>query len=332
MSVSDAVAPEHSWHRYGHLAVVYLVWGSTYLAVKICVSGPSALSPLQLQTWRMWMAGILLIGLSFFSGNLPSKIRIRDLPTCCVTGALMWVSGNGLATLASRHATSGFIVMAMGMIPVWTTLITSIMNRALPSRTMILGLFTGMIGLSFVIVPPALSSEVSSVAQGYAVSTALILCAAGLTWSLGSVLQQPLIGRLAPTTAAGIQMLSAALILTTIGKLQAAPLLPQFGLATNQIAAFLFLVVFGSAICLVSYIKVIKSFNPTIASTFAYVNPLVGVALGWALLGELPETAASLGMALILFGVFLVVARPSKRSAAYEGQSKLSRFSEENGK
>ena len=107
------------------------------------------------------------------------------------------------------------------------------------------------------------------------------LSCAGLTWSLGSVLQQPLLGRLAPTTAAGIQMLSAALILTTVGEVQAVPLLPQFGLTTHQIAAFLFLVVFGSAICLVSYIKVIKSFNPAIASTFAYVNPLVGVALGW---------------------------------------------------
>jgi len=113
-------------------------------------------------------------------------------------------------------------------------------------------------------------------------------------------------------------MLSAALILTTVGEVQAVPLLPQFGLTTHQIAAFLFLVVFGSAICLVSYIKVIKSFNPAIASTFAYVNPIVGVALGWTLLGERPETAAFLGLALILFGVFLVVARPSKRSTAYE--------------
>jgi drug/metabolite transporter (DMT)-like permease len=108
-------------------------------------------------------------------------------------------------------------------------------------------------------------------------------------------------------------------VLTAIVEARADPLLPQFGLTTNQIAAFLFLVVFGSAICLVSYIKVIKSFNPTIASTFAYVNPLVGVALGWIFLGELPETVASLGMALILFGVFLVVARPSKRLAASAG-------------
>lgn len=77
----------------------------------------------------------------------------------------------------------------------------------------------------------------------------------------------------------------------------------------------------GSAICLVSHIKVIKSFNPEIASTFAYVNPLIGVAMGWTLLGELPETTACLGTALILFGVFLVLARPSKRSAAYASRS-----------
>jgi drug/metabolite transporter (DMT)-like permease len=313
MSVGAAVPERQTWHRYSHLAVVYIVWGSTYLAVKICVSGPPALSPIQLQTWRMWFAGALLMGMSLLYGGFPTKIGMRDLLICGITGTLMWVFGNGLATLASRHAASGFIVMTMGIIPVWTTLIGSIMSRTVPSRAMLLGILIGIIGLGFVVVPPALSLGTSPVEAGYAGWAALILCLGGLTWSLGSILQRPLLGRLTPQASAALQMLSAAIVLTVIAKVHGDALVPTSPISLRQILAFAFLVVFGSAICLISYIKVIKSFSPAAASTFAYVNPLVGVALGWAFLGELPAMGALFGIVLILLGVFLVIVGPRRR-------------------
>lgn len=310
MSVEAAI-PEESWHRYGHLAVVYVVWGSTYLAVKICVSGQGGLSPIQLQTWRMWFAGLLLLAISAASGGL-AKVGIRDLLLCGMTGVLMWVLGNGLATLASRHVASSFIVMTMGIIPVWTTLIGSLINRSVPSGKTIAGVAIGIIGLALVIVPPALSTETSAIEAGYAGWAVALLCAGGLTWALGSVFQRPLMARLAPTSAAGLQMLSAAVVLTTIAATRGDALVPSVFPSLRQTTAFAFLVIFGSAICLISYIKVIRTFSPPVASTFAYVNPLVGVALGWALLGEVPAMSGFVGIGIILAGVILVVAAPSK--------------------
>ena len=104
-----------AWHRYVHLLVVYLVWGSTYFAVKIALHGETALTPLAMQTWRNWFAGLLLVALAFATSRRLPRLGWREGMLCAVSGILMWVLGNGLSTLASRHAASTFIVMAMGM-------------------------------------------------------------------------------------------------------------------------------------------------------------------------------------------------------------------------
>ncbi len=313
-AVGQASQQGAAWKGIGNLLVVYLVWGSAYFAVKIAVTGPPAISPLQLQTWRMWAASALLIAIGLFRTGRPPALSLRQLAICAASGILMWVGGNGLATLASRHAASGFIVMAMGMIPIWTTLLSSIVNRSRPSRYLVAGLAIGIIGLGLIVGPPMLSAGSPSVESGYAAWLALVLCAAGLTWSIGSLIQKPVLAATSPIWAAGLQTLAAAIVLTTISAANGVTIAPPPGISPMQILAFLYLVLFGSVASLLAYIAVMKRYPPAIASTFAYVNPLVGVALGWALLDERPALMSLIGIALILAGVTAIIAE--RRPAA----------------
>ncbi len=268
--------------RYLHLAIVYLVWGSTYLAVKIGISGPGLIVPLQFQTWRMALLGAISLAVS----GWPTSIGVRDLARCAITGILMW---------------------AMGMIPVWTTLVSGIVYRTLPSRVTLLGLLFGILGLGLIFGPPVLYGDAHVVARGYGPWIAMTLSAAGLTLSIGTILQRPVLRNIEPSWAASLQMLAAALVLAGMCKLNGHALMPEFHFSTSQIGAFTYAVVFGSAICLISYLKVLETFSPSVASTFAYINPIVGIILGWTVLGEVPARSAIIGMGLVLIGGFLVM-------------------------
>ncbi len=309
LPASARPAAPASWQRYGHLAVVYVVWGAAYFAVKIVVGGDSPVAPLQLQVWRIALSGVLLVALALAATRRLPVMRPRDLLVCAASGILMWVCGNGLAVAASRHATSAFIVMAMGMIPLWTMLLVSLVRRQLPTGRVALGLGVGLAGLLLIFGPPVLAGDTSAVEPGYGLSTALILTGAGLTWSLGTVIQQPVLATLPPIWSAGFQMLAAGAVLAGLAAGTGTPFVPADPPGLVRILAFLFLLLFGSVLCLISYLEVLKRFTPAVGATFAYVNPVIGIALGWIFLGEAPTTVALGGMGLILAGVYLVLTR-----------------------
>lgn len=308
-AVRDASSPAIPLAAYGHLLTIYLVWGAAYLAVKVCLSGPVAITVLQLQSTRMWCAGALLAALAMLRHGWPGWPSRRDIGICAATGMLMWVAGNGLATLASRHATSSFIVMALGAIPLWSCLLDLVIERTLPSRRVMLGLVLGLFGLFLVVAPVLTGGDKAVIDPGFAEITVLFLIGAGVSWSLGTIVQRPLMRRMKSEWAATFQMLAAALVLTALAEYEAAPLpgLPGQG----QMLAFGFLVVFASVAGLTSYIQVLRSFSPVIASTFAYVNPVIGVLLGWFLLGEQLALLSLIGLAVVLASIMIVLTRRS---------------------
>lgn len=290
---------------YGHLLTIYLVWGGAYLAVKICISGSAAITVLQLQSVRMWCAALLLGSVALVrTGRIP-RPSARDLGTCALSGLLMWVAGNGLATFASRHATSSFIVMALGAIPLWSCLLDLAITRSVPSRGVMFGLVLGLFGLFLVVAPTLFGAPSAIIEPGYAGLTSVVLIGAGVSWSLGTIVQRPLMRRLPPEWAASLQMLAAALVLTVLAAGEAAPLpgVPD----TQQALAFGFLVLFASVIGLTSYIRVLHAFSPVVASTFAYVNPIIGVLLGRMVLGEELAPVSLLGLAVVLVSIALVI-------------------------
>lgn len=292
---------------YAHLIAIYLVWGASYLATKITLSGPEAVTAIQLQSSRMWCASLLLGVVAFVRRGRPRSLSRSDLGLCAASGLLMWVLGNGLATLASHYAASSFIVMALGAIPLWICLLDLLIDRKLPSLHVALGLVLGLCGLFLVVLPTLIESRQAVIAPGYAELTVGILIAAGISWSLGTIVQRPLMRRLAPEWAGALQMQCAALVLTGLSVQEGAPL-PGVP-ALQQWLGFGFLVVFASVIGLTSYIRVIGSFSPVIASTFAYVNPIVGVLLGWLILSEEIAPLSMLGLLLVLISIAVILRR-----------------------
>ncbi|MDR6953456.1 drug/metabolite transporter (DMT)-like permease [Ancylobacter sp. 3268] len=290
---------------YAHLLTIYIVWGGAYLAVKICISGPAAITVPQLQSTRMWGAALLIGAVALARTRRVPHLTRRDIALCTATGLLMWVGGNGLATLASRHATSSFIVMAMGAIPLWSCLLELVIARTLPARRVVLGLVLGLAGLFLVVAPTLIGTGAAIIEPGYAGLTVVLLIGAGMSWSLGTIVQRPLMKRMRPEWAATLQLLTAALVLSVVAAGEHAPL-PDMP-STRQWLAFGFLIVFASVIGLTSYIRVIGAFSPVIASTFAYVNPIIGVLLGWILLGEEIAPVSLLGLGIVLASIAIVL-------------------------
>ncbi|PZQ85745.1 MAG: permease [Ancylobacter novellus] len=303
---APGTAPAIPLSAYGHLLAIYIVWSGSYLAVKVTLAGgPAAITVLQLQSARLWLASGLLGLVTLLRHGLPPRPSRRDIGFCVASGLVMWMGGNGLATLASRHATSSFIVMAMGAIPLWACLLDIVVERVVPSRRMILGLLLGLFGLFLVVSPTLLGGHTVIIEPGYAEFTVLLVVGAGLSWSLGTIIQRPLMRRLRPEWAATFQMLSAAVVLSALAVGEGAPIPSAPNL--SQWLAFGFLTVFASVIGLTSYIKVIGTFSPIIASTFAYVNPVIGVLLGWIILGEQLEPVSLAGLGVVLASIAIVL-------------------------
>lgn len=304
-AAGSTLAPRPPLSAYGHLLAIYIVWGGAYLAVKICVSGPALVTVFQLQSARMWGASLLLTLVALLRCGVPRGLRRRDLGICAASGLLMWVAGNGLATLASKHATSSFIVMAMGAIPLWSCLLDLLIARHVPSLRVVLGLVLGLFGLFLVVSPTLVDTGHAIIEAGYGEFTVLVLIAAGVSWSLGTIVQRPLMQRMPTEWAAAFQMLAAALLLTLFTGVEAAPL-PEAP-STRQWLALGFLIVFASVIGLTSYIRVLRAFSPAVATTFAYVNPIIGVLLGWILLGETLAPLSLAGLTVVLTSIAIVL-------------------------
>jgi drug/metabolite transporter (DMT)-like permease len=300
-----ASSPSPSLVSYGHLLVIYLVWGAAYLAVKICLSGPATVTVLQLQTARLWAAAILLAAISAVAFGPPPRLSRRDLGSCALSGILMWVGGNGLAAMASQHAASSFVVMALGAIPLWSTLLDVATGRSKPRPDVLVGLAVGLGGLGLVMAPALLAPDAVIVEPEHALMTVVLLAGAGLAWASGTMLQHPLMGRSPPAWTATYQIGAAALALTLPMLIEGAPL--PHAPSNGQLGAFAFLILFASVIALISFIQVVRSFGPAVASTFAYVNPMVGILLGWLILGEVPALLSLAGMAVVLISIALIL-------------------------
>ncbi|MDQ0510405.1 DMT family transporter [Ancylobacter amanitiformis] len=307
-SVADrGPAPAIPLSAYIHLVIIYVVWGGSYLAVKVSLSGPAAITVLQLQSSRLWCASLLLGAVTLARYGWPPLPNRRDLALCAVSGLFMWMGGNGLATLAARHASSSFIVMMMGAIPLWACLLDLIIGRTIPSLRVVLGILLGLAGLFLVVSPALLETHRAIIEPGYTGFTILLVVAAGLSWSLGTIIQRPLMRRIRPDWAASFQMFVSAIVLSSLALYESAPL--PVDPSTRQWLAFGFLTVFASVIGLSSYLKVLTSFSPVVASTFAYVNPIVGVLLGWMILGEELSAVSLLGLAVVLASIAIVLRR-----------------------
>ncbi|MGW4378346.1 EamA family transporter [Kitasatospora sp. NPDC004531] len=278
------------------LGIVYVVWGSTYLAIRVVVE---TMPPLLSGALRFAAAGVLLAaGLAARRGPRTLRVTWPQLGSAALVGVLLLVGGNGLVVLAERTVPSGLAALMVASVPLWVV----VLRRAFGTRTgpaTLAGVLVGLAGLA-VLTVPGLTGTVG-------LSGLLLVVAAALVWALGSVLAGRLPMPADPFVASVYEMLAGAAGALALSFLRGEP--GGFDPAAVSTASWLglgYLVLFGSIVAFTSYAWLLQRAPLPLVATYAYVNPVVAVFLGWLFLSEALTWPILLGGAIVVGGVFLV--------------------------
>jgi drug/metabolite transporter (DMT)-like permease len=276
---------------------IYLIWGSTYLAIRIAVHD---LAPFFLAAVRFVVAGLVLYGWARLQGERRPPLAVWRY--AAVLGFLFFVLGNGLIVWAEQRVPSGRTALLASTSPIWTVVIESALaGWARPPGRVALGVLLGFGGLVLLANPTA------DLADSVSASGVAALVTAGLAWALGSVYSHRRHLDASPAMATGLKMLTGGLLLGVVSVGLGEPVVERVGLAGwDAWAALAYLVVFGSIIGFSAFTYLLRTSTPQKVATSAYVNPVVALALGWTLAGELVTGRMLLGAGVILLGVLLV--------------------------
>ena len=282
-----------TWTGLLNLFVVYIVWGSTYLAIRFAVRDGSGFPPFMLGAMRVTVAGILLVGWGALTRKRIKPTR-QELITLAASGLLLWVGGNGLVNWSEQRTDSGLAALIIAAMPIWVAMIEAILDRRMPSPRMVGALFIGFVGIA-VLSYPTLRSGVS--ADIWAVIGLLL---AGLSWGTGSVLQSRRPVALTAEVSSGYQHLFGSLGFILMVLLLREPLPTP---TTEAWLAWGYLVIFGSLLAFTSFVRALQLLPTKIVMTYGYVNPVIAVFLGWLFLQESVTPWTLGGAALVLLGV-----------------------------
>jgi drug/metabolite transporter (DMT)-like permease len=299
------------------LVTVYVVWGSTYLAIRYAIgadTGQPGLPPLLMAGTRFMVAGGLMYAWAI---RRPAADGEPDRPTrqqwvaCAVVGTLLLLGGNGLVTLAERHVASGIAAVIIALVPIWTAVIGLVFGRDRLARIGVAGLAIGFAG-AFVLANPTGAGHLAP-------GGVLMLIAATLCWSVGSYYSRSAPVPRRPLVMTGMEMLAGGAAMTLVSVVSGDAFTLHLGnVGWKAWVAFAYLVVFGSMVAFTAYVWLLRNARLSLVTTYAYVNPAVAVLLGALFLGERLTTRALVASALILVGVGLVVSSRPPAEVAQE--------------
>jgi len=295
------------WQMIAAFASVYLIWGSTYLGIRFAIE---TIPVFLMASARFLIAGALLFAWQRRRGApAPSRLHWRS---AAVVGLLMIVGGNGAVTWSEQHVASGFAALMIGAEPIYIVLLDWLaFGAARPTRRMTLGLLIGLAGLALLVGP-------WEIAGGEAVHAAgvVALVIAGVAWAVGSLYARRAPLPAAPMQATGMEMLCGGAALLLIGTLAG-----QWGdldfdtVSARSLVALVYLSVAGSLVGFSSFIWLLHHTTPARATSYAYVNPVVAVLLGWLLADE-PLTPRTVVAAAIIIGSVVLVTSVRAQSDA----------------
>jgi drug/metabolite transporter (DMT)-like permease len=291
------VAP---WKLALALGLVYLSWGTTYLAIQ---EGVKTLPPALFAGTRVCLAGLLVLAFLRLSGGTVRLSR-RDVLLTFLSGGLMFVVGNGLLTFAEKTVPSGAAAVLAATAPLWM----AVLEAAWPhgERLAWRGWFGLLVGLGGVAL---LLSEkwLNQTATGLPVAGSFMVLGSAAGWALGSSLHRHRRSSAPHLTAAAYQMLFGGGSLAVLGLVmgEGKSLTPAC-LTPGAITAFFYLLVVGSFIGFIAFNWLLGHASVALTGTYAYVNPVIALVVGWLAANETPTPAIVAGVAVILVGVALV--------------------------
>lgn len=284
-------------------AAVYLVWGSTYLAIRYAVE---TLPPFLMAGLRFLLAGGVLYAFARARGA-PRPLR-PEWHGAAIVGALLLLGGNGGVVWAEMRIPSGLAALLVATVPLWMVLMEWWGGGARPTPPVVTGLLVGFIGLALLIGPADFlgSGRVDLLGAG-----AVLL--GSLSWAAGSIVSRRVRLPASPMLGTGMEMLAGGALLVVFGSL-----VGEWGsveprtFSRESLLAFAYLIVFGSWVGFTAYIWLLRHVEVSKAATYAYVNPVVAVLLGWAIAGEPLSPRTLLATVVIVAGVVFITSGRSR--------------------
>lgn len=303
---SAAVTRGHSTKVLLAFAAVYVIWGSTYLGIRFAVE---TIPPFLMAGVRFLIAGGLLYGwLRARGAPAPSVTQWR---AAAIIGALLIGVGNGAVSWAEQTVPSGLTALIIALTPLWFVSIEWFQNAIRPTREVVIGLALGFIGM-IVLIDPA---RITDSGHFDPIGTIVIIIGT-IAWAAGSMYSRTAEHPSRPMLGTAMQMLTGGALLLLVSAFSGE--MWSFDISTVSAVSFaslLYLIVFGSLIAFTSYIWLLKESTPARVSTYAYVNPVIAVFIGWLLAGELLNARIGIAAAIIVAGVALITAVKARQSA-----------------
>jgi drug/metabolite transporter (DMT)-like permease len=283
-------------------AAVYIIWGSTYLAIRFAIE---TLPPFLMAGVRFVIAGGLLFGWALLRGaKWPEPAHWVG---AAVVGTLLLLGGNGAVVWAEQHVPSGVAALLVAIVPCWLVLLDWLRpGGPRPTGRVIAGLLLGLAGVALLVGPASLMGAGRIDPLG-----ALVLVIGSFSWAAGSIYSRQRRLPQRPLLATGMQMLAGGVALILAGLVAGEPArLVWSTMSLKSVLALAYLIVFGAIIGYSAYVWLLRASTPARVGTYAYVNPVVAVILGWALAGEVLTIRMLLAAAVIVSGVVLITWGP----------------------
>jgi len=291
-------------HIVAAFAAIYVIWGSTYLGIRIAIE---TLPPLLMAGMRFIVAGPLLYVLAR-RGGAPRPTGVQWRATAIV-GALLLLGGNGFVTLAEQRVSSGLAALLVATVPLWMVLLDWVFLRAIrPSSKVFVGLALGLVGIVLLIGPADLLGD-----HRVDILGAGMLTLAALSWSIGSLYARRAALPDAPLLGTAMEMSAGGILLVLAAGVKGEWIQVDFAsVSLRSWLALSYLTLLGSIVAFTAYTWLLRVSTPARVSTYAYVNPVVAVVLGWAVAGETLTLQMLLAAAVIVLAVVIITTGRSR--------------------
>ena len=288
-------------------ASIYLVWGSTYLAIRYAVE---TIPPFIMGGARFLVSGALLYAWARYRGApKPTRLHWRN---AVIAGAFLLLGGNGAVVWAEQYVPSGLTALLVSILPFWLVIIEwARPPRRRPSGLVLGGLVLGFVGIIVLIGPGNIGGNGDIPLLG-----ALVLILGSLSWAIGSFWSRDATLPESGLLTTGMEMLGGGTLLLIVGVLSGELADLDIDRVSKESAiGLLYLITFGSLIGFTSYIWLLDKVSPARLGTYAYVNPIVAVLLGWAIAGESLTVRTGVAAAIVICAVALITSARSSASA-----------------
>jgi drug/metabolite transporter (DMT)-like permease len=286
-----------SARTWAALGIVYVVWGSTYLAIRVAIE---TLPPFLMAATRFLVAGGVLLVVSMWRGGRErDPIGPAQWRAAAIVGGALLLGGNGGVVWAEHRIASGVAALLVAMLPLWMAILDRVCFGRRLSRRGVLGLALGFGGLVLL---------VGRVESGGVDTLGAVVCMlASFSWAAGSVYARTASLPRRPLVATAMEMLAGGFLLAIVGIAAGEPGRVRLdAFSARSIVALAYLIVFGSLLAFSAYIWLLHRAPLPLVATYAYVNPVVAVALGWAVLDEPITPRMVLAGAIIVIAVALI--------------------------